>query len=96
MALYRSLALSTIIGKHQCFGDGGDDYDDDENDDDYADYYNNDRSFYVCPSCGADSAVMNRTKSVSESKSNKMPEFCIGDRHYSLLNSYTCNDGRVP
>ena len=60
MALYRPLALSTTIGKHQCFDDGGDDYDDDdENDDDDADYFNNDQPFHVCPSCGAHSAVMN-------------------------------------
>ena len=39
MALYWPLALSTTIGKHQCFDDGGDDYDDD------ADYFNNDQPF---------------------------------------------------
>ena len=39
---------------------GSEDYDDDdENDDDYADYFYNDQPFYVFPSCGADSAVMN-------------------------------------
>ena len=54
MVLYWPLALSTTIGKHRCFEDGGDDYDDDD-----ADYFNNDQPFYVCPSCGADSAVMN-------------------------------------
>ena len=60
VALYRPLGLSTTIGKPQCFDDGGDDYDDDdENDDDDADYFNNDQPFHVCPSCGADSAVMN-------------------------------------
>ena len=59
VALYRPLALSTTIGKHRSFDDVGDDYDDDQNDDDYADYFNNDQPFYVCPSCGADSAVMN-------------------------------------